>query len=47
MIDCKDVVNKYKAKIKNAINGRKIGLAVVQVGDDYASSRYIKGKISD
>lgn len=27
MIDCKEIVNKYKAKMKNAINGRKIGLA--------------------
>ena len=47
MIDCKEVVNKYKAKMKSTINGRKIGLAVIQVGNDCASSRYIKGKISD
>ena len=44
MIDCKEIVNKYKAKMKDATNGRKIGLAVVQVGNDYASSRYIKGR---
>lgn len=27
MIDCKEIVNKYKANMKNAINGRKAGLA--------------------
>lgn len=27
MIDCKEIVNKYKAKMKDAINGRKIDLA--------------------
>ena len=27
MIDCKEIVNKYKTKMKNAINGRNAGLA--------------------
>lgn len=26
MIDCKEIVNKYKTKMKNAINGRKLVL---------------------
>lgn len=44
-INCKSIAQKWKDKIK--ATGVKARLYVIQVGDDPASSTYIKGKVKD
>lgn len=45
IIDCKSIAQKWKDEIK--AHGIKAKFYVLQVGDDPASSTYIKGKIRD
>lgn len=45
IIDCKSIAQKWKDEIK--AHGIKAKFYVLQVGDDPASSIYIKGKIKD
>ncbi len=49
MIDCKLIAADHKYRLKRLIkeNNIRAALAVIQVGDDPASSSYIKGKSSD
>lgn len=53
MINCKDLFNKkidcIKKKVDtyNAITGRNIELAIIQVGDNVSSNVYVKNKIKD
>lgn len=47
MIDCINIASRYKEKLKLAIAGRPVGLAIIQAGNDYASQSYTKGKIKD
>lgn len=47
MINCIDIVDRYKCAMKSAISGRHVGLAVIHAGNDYASSLYTKGKMKD
>ena len=44
IIDGKQIKEKYLNKIKEEITGKKITLAVIQVGNDEASSVYVKQK---
>ena len=44
-IDCKSIAQKWKDEVK--AHGIKAKFYVLQVGDDPASSAYIKGKIKD
>ena len=44
IIDGKQIKEKYLNKIKGEITGKKITLAVIQVGNDEASSVYVKQK---
>ena len=44
IIDGKQIKEKYLDKIKEEITGKKITLAVIQVGNDEASSVYVKQK---
>lgn len=49
MIDCESIVKEIKENIKNEISSLffKPSLAIIQVGDDPASNRYVKGKLKD
>lgn len=53
MIDCKEIVNDIKADLKDKIKqlelnrGVKPCLAIIQVGNNPDSNRYVKGKIED
>ena len=49
MIDCVSITNRLKKEIKEEVSKfkRKPCLAIIQVGDDFASKNYVKGKISD
>ncbi len=49
MIDCKLIASDHKHRLKRFIkeNNIRAALAVIQVGDDPASSSYIKGKSKD
>ena len=46
---CKEYVNTIKENLKKDIENLNIKptLAIVQVGDEYASNKYIKGKMKD
>lgn len=44
IIDGKQIKEKYLDKIKEEITSKKITLAVIQVGNDEASSVYVKQK---
>lgn len=51
-IDCKDIANKIKEDVKCSIskltdaNYRKPKLVIIQVGNDYASTKYVNNKIN-
>lgn len=45
IIDCKSIAQKWKDEVKST--GVDAGLCVIQVGNDPASSAYIKGKKKD
>lgn len=53
MIDCKKIVNEMKEDLKSRvktfqeITKTKPGLAIIQVGDNPASNRYVNGKLND
>ena len=47
IIDGKQIKEKYLNKIKEEITGKKITLAVIQVGNDEASKLYVNNKIKD
>ncbi len=48
MMTIKEYVADRKAKLKDRLSGKPpISLAIVQVGDDEASNRYIRNKIKD
>lgn len=49
MIDCEKIVDEIKFKIKKEITDRSIQptLAIIQVGDNQASNKYIKSKIKN
>lgn len=46
MIDCKEIANDIKEKLKPLVNKNK-GLAIIQVGENPASNIYIKHKLKD
>lgn len=46
-ISCEDYASIVKAKLKRKCSGNNIHLAIIQVGNNEASNRYIKGKIND
>lgn len=49
MIDCKKIANEIKQELKQELNkvSENPHLAIIQVGDNPASNRYVKGKIAD
>ena len=49
MVTCKDYAQFVKNKLKTKIKGmeKKPVLAIIQVGDNQASSSYVKGKVKD
>lgn len=49
MIDCKEIAERHKQKLKEYIqeNSFNKALAVIQVGNNPASNAYVKGKIKD
>lgn len=49
MIDCKKIAEEIKQEIKQEVDKIMVVplLAIVQVGDNEASNRYVKGKITD
>lgn len=46
-IKIRDFVQEWKAAIKEKVAGRSIVLAIVQVGNNEASNRYVKNKLKD
>ena len=48
MIDCESIVKEIKSRIKKEISDQKIQprLAIIQVGDNQASNKYIKSKLN-
>ena len=49
MIDCKKISEEIKQELKQKLNNtsNKPKLAIIQVGDNEASNRYVKGKLAD
>lgn len=49
MIDCKKIAEEIKQELKQELDkvADKPRLAIIQVGDNEASNRYVKGKIAD
>ena len=49
MINCKEIANEIKQELKQELNKLSDAprLAIIQVGDNAASNRYVKGKIAD
>lgn len=47
MINCKEMAQDIKDKVKVALDGKTANLCVIQVGNDEASNAYIRGKKRD
>ena len=49
MIDCKSISAEIKRELKGELSGCQVKprLAIIQVGDNPASNRYVKGKLAD
>lgn len=49
MIDCKKIAEEIKQELKQELDkvADKPRLAIIQVGDNEASNRYVKGKLAD